>query len=309
MPRYPSSVPNSCCCTVTPCLSTGITPDPVITPASESFVSTLEITITDTLVGAQIYYTLDGSTPSDASTLYSAPFSITADTTVKAIAYYPSYANSNVVTESYVLVVPTVDTPVIAPASQTFTGTLSVSITDTTVGADIYYTTDGSTPTTSSTLYTVAFNISATTTVKAKAFKTGYTDSGVASKTYTLGVAAVSIYWGWSTNTTLNEAQILALSGTTTDTNPFGSRTFPAATVSDYAFFWWPDTFASLAANPAGFMLGAFGVAMAEVAEGFTTADSSGYYYLPVTVGGTVGKLYRSYFQIGGASSQIIVVA
>ena len=46
-----------------------------------------DVTITCPTVGAAIYYTLDGTDPTDASTLYSAPFSISEDKVVKAIAY------------------------------------------------------------------------------------------------------------------------------------------------------------------------------------------------------------------------------
>lgn len=46
-----------------------------------------EVSITCPTTGAQIYYTLDGTDPTDASTLYSAPFTISEDKVVKAIAY------------------------------------------------------------------------------------------------------------------------------------------------------------------------------------------------------------------------------
>jgi len=77
-------------------------------------------------------------------------------------------------------------TPVINPGSQSFTGTLSVTITDSTSGATIYYTTDGSTPTTSSTKYTGAITVSSTQTISAVASATGLLTSPVASQTYTL---------------------------------------------------------------------------------------------------------------------------
>lgn len=66
-----------------------------------------------------------------------------------------------------------------------FVSTTSVTMTTETEGADIYYTTDGSTPTTSSTKYTSAVTLSATSTVKAIAVKSGYIDSEVSSKTFT----------------------------------------------------------------------------------------------------------------------------
>lgn len=58
-------------------------------------------------------------------------------------------------------------TPAFSPAGGTFTGAQDVSITCETSGVSIYYTTDGSEPTSSSTLYTGPISIDETTTVKA----------------------------------------------------------------------------------------------------------------------------------------------
>ena len=79
--------------------------------------------------------------------------------------------------------------PVVAAPSLSgttpFASTTSVTMTTATEGADIYYTTDGSTPTSASTKYTSAVSLSATTTVKAIAIKDGYVASEVVSKTFT----------------------------------------------------------------------------------------------------------------------------
>jgi len=79
-----------------------------------------------------------------------------------------------------------VATPVFAPIGGTYTGAQNVTITDATPGAVIHYTTNGTTPTASSTTYTVAIHVSATTTVKAIAIKPGYTNSAVATAAYTI---------------------------------------------------------------------------------------------------------------------------
>ncbi len=78
----------------------------------------------------------------------------------------------------------TVATPKL-PKEGKFSGTKTITITCATKGADIYYTTDGSKPSAASTLYTGSFTISATTTVKAIAIKSGMNDSEIASATYT----------------------------------------------------------------------------------------------------------------------------
>jgi hypothetical protein len=76
--------------------------------------------------------------------------------------------------------------PVFNPAAGAYTGAQQVSITDATPGATIYYTTDGTTPTTSSPKYTVPIAISASTTLKALAVATGYLHSSVATASYTI---------------------------------------------------------------------------------------------------------------------------
>lgn len=59
---------------------------PVITPSGASFTNSVNVSLSTTTPGAQIYYTIDGSTPSAASTSYSSPFTVTNTTTVRAIA-------------------------------------------------------------------------------------------------------------------------------------------------------------------------------------------------------------------------------
>lgn len=78
-------------------------------------------------------------------------------------------------------------TPVFSPVGGAYTGAQSVSISCSTSGATIRYTTNGAEPTSSSTLYTGSISVTTgTTTIKAKAFASGMTDSDTASATYTI---------------------------------------------------------------------------------------------------------------------------
>lgn len=96
---------------------------------------------------------------------------------------------------------PQVATPVISPGSETFSGSITVSISDSTPGTVIHYTTDGTTPTSGSPVYAAPFPITSTTMVNAIGIATGFTNSALASSTYTLtGATVLSSYLSTTTN-------------------------------------------------------------------------------------------------------------
>ena len=74
---------------------------PTFTPAGGTFAAAQSVTLATTTSGASIYYTIDGSTPTNTSTLFSAatPIQISATTTINAIAAEaPTFTNSNITT-------------------------------------------------------------------------------------------------------------------------------------------------------------------------------------------------------------------
>lgn len=87
---------------------------------------------------------------------------------------------------------PVVAVPTISPNGGTFADSVRVTLSTSTSGATIYYTTNGSDPTTFSTPYSNPFNLTGTATVKAKAFKGGMTESGIASATFTITTGSIS---------------------------------------------------------------------------------------------------------------------
>jgi hypothetical protein len=76
--------------------------------------------------------------------------------------------------------------PIITAEPRSFEQEDTVTITDTTPGAAIYYTTDGTTPTAYSSLYTEPFDVKINKTIKAIAIASGYPDSDIASKMLSL---------------------------------------------------------------------------------------------------------------------------
>ena len=108
---------------------------------------------------------------------------------------YKAYAVNNLGNENYPMVflykegettpMVMVETPTISPEGGSYTEPQEVTLACATEGAVIYYTLDGSDPTSSSTVYTGPFTVSTTTTVKAMAAVEGMTDSEIASATFT----------------------------------------------------------------------------------------------------------------------------
>src|SRR5213079_2957024 len=145
------------------------------------------VTVSRTTPGASIRYTTDGSTPSaTVGMVYSAPVTVSATQTINAIAYKAGLTDSTVATAAYTIT-PPVATPTFSPVAGTYTTAQTVTISSTTAGASIRYTTDGSTPSaTVGTVYSAPVTVNATQTINAIAYKTGLTDSTVAAAAYTI---------------------------------------------------------------------------------------------------------------------------
>src|SRR5258708_5702203 len=113
---------------------------------------------------------------------------------------------------------PTAATPTFSPAAGTYTSAQSVSLNDVTTGATIYYTTDGSTPTTASSKYSTAINVTATTTINAIAVASGYNNSSVASALFTIQLPAATPTFSPAAGS-YTSAQSVTISDTTTASN------------------------------------------------------------------------------------------
>ena len=190
---------------------------PTFSPAGGTYSAAQTVTLSDSTTGAAIYYTTDGSTPTNTSTPYSKPFTVSATTTVNAIAADPpNYLNSTVATATYTINLPVAATPAFSPAPGTFTSVQSVTLSDSTTGAAIYYTTNGSTPTAASTLYSAPIAVSATTTIEAIAVASGYTNSAVATGAYTINIPTAATPAFSPAPGSFSSAQSVTLSDATT---------------------------------------------------------------------------------------------
>jgi Chitobiase/beta-hexosaminidase C-terminal domain len=168
-------------------------PTPTFSPAGAAYSSGQQVTIGDTLSGANIYYTTDGTVPmvnSTNTTLYTGPIALTKSVTLSAIAIAPGYSNSGVASAAYTISAgggqSTAVIPTFSLAAGIYTSAQTVTISDATPGAAIYYTLDGSQPSTASMLYSTPLTVSATETISAIASAPGFNNSGVASAAYTI---------------------------------------------------------------------------------------------------------------------------
>jgi len=170
-------------------------PTPVIASTggtSATYPSTLTVTISDTDSTATIYYTTDGSTPSAThGSQYSGAITVSSTQTIMAVAIDASHNFTPSGTASKLFAI-TEATPMIAPAAGAVPAGSQITITDADSGAAIYYTTNGSPASTSSTRYAGALTLSAAETINAVAVDAtaSYGASQDASAAYTILVAA-----------------------------------------------------------------------------------------------------------------------
>ncbi len=159
---------------------------PIFSLAAGTYHTPQTLMLTDTTTGATIYYTTNGTTPTTASTRYTAAITVASTETVQAVAIATGFSLSPVSTKAYTYsAYPNAATPSFSLAGGTYSTPQTLTLTDTTAGATIYYTTNGSTPTTASTVYTAPITIAATETVKAVAISATTNLSPVGSKSYT----------------------------------------------------------------------------------------------------------------------------
>ncbi len=163
---------------------------PTFTPAPGNFTSRESVTLTDATSGAVIYYTTDGSVPTTSSNRYLGPIALSATTTIRAMAAAPGIDNSSVTGGTYTLVDAPAARPTVSPAAGIYASTQKVTLSDATAGAVIYYTTDLSAPTTSSTRYQAPILVSRSTTIRAMAVSPGYSNSAVVNGKFTIQAPA-----------------------------------------------------------------------------------------------------------------------
>ena len=160
---------------------------PIFDPGAGTYSSTQSVHILST-AGATIYYTTDGTDPASSGTrqTYSSAISVSANTTIKAIAVKDGLTNSDVATATYNI---RCAAPTFSPTPGTYLSFQQVALSCATSEATIYFTLDGSDPSDPENIgklleYAEAIDVHETTVIKAIAVKTGMTESEVAIGKY-----------------------------------------------------------------------------------------------------------------------------
>ena len=172
-------------------------PTPTFSPDGGTYIFPLSVTIRCSVPDVTIRYTTDNTTPTTSSPTIVSGYTVWITTNVKnlkAIAWKTGWTTSDMKSATYY---PKVYTPTFDDfPDHPITSPLIVTIRCNTPGAEIHYTTNGSDPTESSTPIANCGTVTVdrSMTIKAKAWKTGWTPSNVGSKTYTLNVATPTFY-------------------------------------------------------------------------------------------------------------------
>ena len=162
--------------------------DVTFSPTGGTYTSIQSVTLSSATEGATVRYTTDGSIPNSSSTVYSGAIELSSTTTIKAYASKSGMTDSAVATALYTINLPIVAEPTFSPAGGTYTSVQSVTLSSATAGASIRYTTDGSTPNSSSTVYSDPINVTESKTIKAYATKYGMADSSISQSIYTINL-------------------------------------------------------------------------------------------------------------------------
>ena len=173
-----------------PTCNTGPGPSPslVFAPPAGSYNTTQMVAISTTIPMATIFYTTDGSAPTTSSTLYNGPITVAASQTLRAIAVASASA-------AYTISLPVATAVEFGPPGGTFSSAQSVTLSTATPSATIFYTTDGSNPTTSSKVFTAPITISTTETIRAFATAPGFGPGPSTSETYTITTSSTGHTW------------------------------------------------------------------------------------------------------------------
>lgn len=202
-----------------------IFPAPTILPAPKTFTDSISVKLSTTVTGAKIFYSRNGLPFLE----YSSDIVLKDSTRLKAFAMLGTDSSGLTNWNYPKLLLPLAQTPVISPDPSTpFQDSQVVTITGPTSGSSIFYTLDQSDPDSSKSRYTTPLTLRATTTVSARAYKSGYRPSIIRTNIYMHKTVDTAI--------TLGKPQAIPPGGTFPDTMVVSM--FPPASTPDAVLYY-----------------------------------------------------------------------
>jgi sugar lactone lactonase YvrE len=173
-------------------LSAGLTPI-VFSPAAGTYSTVQTITLSESIPSATIYYSASGVINTSGFVAYTTPIqlAIGGAESIQAYATESGYQQSNYTTAIYTMNLPTAPAPVFSIGSGSYSSAQTVTITDSASSTNIFYTTNGRTPTQYSTPYTGPITVSASETLAAVALGGGYSPSAATVAQYLIASSSV----------------------------------------------------------------------------------------------------------------------
>lgn len=177
-------------------LTAGLAPL-VISPASGTYTTGQTITISESVPGATIYYQAYGIVNTNGFVPYTGPIQL-AEGGVESIVAYATetgYQQTNWAYANFTMSMPPAPAPMFSPAPGSYSSAQTVAISDSVAGATIYYTTNGSRPTSASAVYSGPITVSSSETLVATAIASGYSASTPAAAQYLISTSSTPLIY------------------------------------------------------------------------------------------------------------------
>ncbi len=269
-----------------------IFPAPTILPAPKTFTDSISVKLSTTVTGAKIFYSRNGSPFIE----YSSDIVLRDSTRLKAFALLGLDSSALTNWNYSKLLLPLAQTPVISPDPSTpFLDAQVVTITGPTSGSSIFYTLDQSDPDSSKFQYSAPITLHATTTVSARAYKTGYRPS----------IIRTNIYMRKTVDTTiiLGKPQAIPPGGTFSDSMVVAM--YPPASTPDAVLYYTFGT-AGLLKYASPITLRTAGVLKIIAIKGSVFSDTMAYSFarqLEAPTANPMGKIFHDSLLIGLTSN------
>ncbi len=171
---------------------TGVLPMPMFSPAPGLYQTAQDLILSSGMENTSIFYTIDGSDPSNGSIPYTAPIHLPENTItmVKARAFKQNWVSSPIAS-GYFSITGTLPAPGFDPPGGSFESPVDVVLSSAIPGASIHYTLDGMEPDENSPVYQSPLHIEQSTLVRARSYKENWIYSDASEAHYSIAVAGV----------------------------------------------------------------------------------------------------------------------